>query len=429
MESGAQGSGLDRPQSRANSRARGNDALILIGLMAAAFSVAIAYMDGLTFPFLMDEDDYWDQTLEFISDWPPSLQLLRTYGEPMTPLSFFYWGAVELSFGLGVPGLRLSCLVLSVAALLLIGRRANSPGRRALLCGVGLLLYPYWVPLSLLIYTDMPAVFLSMLGLFLYARGRSVASAAAFVLAIATRQYMITVPLSLLAAELMPAMFSRESLRWERVIPLVAACGSLAGWVIFFGGLGPSSGLDVYPTHLDALVDFSPFYGLYMLSCVGAYFVVPEFALFRRWRDPWPFELSFRNISVGVGLLVAFASVGLPGSDVAMGPLNRSVVMLLPVELPGAIREVVRIVIFAALAWLTCVRFRHLDLVFWLLLSRGLLMTVSWEGWEKYHMVLLASLWYLRSLSELDKPLELFGLDARLDREANATSAEPSQAA
>ena len=103
--------------------------------------------------------------------------------------------------------------------------------------------------------------------------------------------------------------------------------------------------------------------------------------------------------------------------------------MLLPAELLGAISEVVRIVIFAALAWLTCVRFRHLDIVFWLILSRGLLMTVSWEGWEKYHMVLIASLWYLRSISELDKPLELFGLDARLDRETGSTPAKPSRTA
>jgi hypothetical protein len=81
------------------------------------------------------------------------------------------------------------------------------------------------------------------------------------------------------------------------------------------------------------------------------------------------------------------------------------------------------------LAWLTCARFRHIDVIFWLLLSRGLLMTVAWEGWEKYHMVVIASLWYLRSISDLSKPLEIFGLDARLDREANSTPAEPLRAA
>ena len=429
METGTKRSGAARPRSQSDSRSRGNDALLLVGLMAVVFSAAIAFMHGLSFPFFMDEIDYWEQTLEFTADWPPTLYQLRTYGEPMTPLSFLYWGAVELVFGLGVPGLRIGCLVLSIATLLLIGRRAHTPGRRALLCAGGLLFYPYWVPLSLVIYTDMPAVFLSILGLWLYARGRPVASALAFALAIATRQYMVTMPIALLLAEIAPAIRSRGPWRWERVIPLAVATSSLIGWVIFFGGLGPSPGLRVYPTHMAALADFNPLYGFYFLSCVGAYFVIPEFALFRRWREPWPFELSFRNLAIGAGLLVAFAIFLPPSSHITMGPLNRAMLMLLPVSSLGAIGEFARIVVFAGFAWLTCMRFRHIDVLFWLLLSRGLLMTVAWEGWEKYHMVVIASLWYLRSISDLSKPLEIFGMDARLDREANSTPAEPLRAA
>jgi hypothetical protein len=72
-----------------------------------------------------------------------------------------------------------------------------------------------------------------------------------------------------------------------------------------------------------------------------------------------------------------------------------------------------RIALFTMLAWLTCVRFRQLDLIFWLLLSRALFMTVMWEGWEKYHLVIIASLWYLRSISDLRGPLELWGREGK----------------
>lgn len=386
---------------------RNYDALILVATLLAAFGAAIAYMGGLDFPLYMDESDYWEQTLEFVAAWPPRAEQLRSYGEPMTPLSFLYWSIVERSFGGGVVGLRISCIALSVATLLLVGWRVRQPRRRALLCAIGLLVYPYWVPLSIVIYTDIPAVFFAVLGLWFYARGRGVASAAAFVLAIATRQYMVTIPAALLAAELAPVALRREAWKPERVLPMAVATGSLLGWVVFFGGLGPSPGLDAYASHVQALLDVTPAYGLYFLSCVGIYFVLPEFLLFRRWREPRPFELSRRNLVLGALLLAAFV-VFPPPRDIIMGTLNRGVLALFPYAEFGASSTVIRVALFAALAWFTCVRFRHLDLIFWLLLGRALLMTVSWEGWEKYHVVVLASLWYLRSISDLRGPLDLW---------------------
>ena len=381
-----------------------NDALILVAIAVTAFSLAITYMGGLDFPLYMDEVDYWDQTLDFLALWPPTIGDLRSYGEPMTPLSFIYWSLVELGFGGGVPGLRISCIVISLATLLLIGGKVHTPGRRALLCALGLLAYPYWVPLSMVIYTDVPAVFLSVLGLWLYARGRGTWSAIAFVLSISTRQYMVTIPAALVAAELASFVLQRRDWHPKRVVPMAVATGSLLAWLLFFGGLGPEPGLDVYPTHIEALSDITPAYGLYFLSCVGIYFVVPEFLLFRRWREPWPFPATRRHLTIGAILLAAFVAFP-PPSDTIMGTLNRAALTILPAGQTGG---VARIALFAGLAWLTCVRFRHLDLIFWLLLGRALLMTVAWEGWEKYHLVVFASLWYLRSISDLQRPLELW---------------------
>jgi len=396
--------------------------LILVAIAVAAFGLAITYMGGLDFPLYMDEIDYWDQTLDFLARWPPTIDDLSSYGEPMTPLSFIYWSLFELAFGGGVPGLRISCIVISLATLLLIGGTAHTPGRRALLCALGLLAYPYWVPLSMVIYTDVPAVFLSVLGLWFYARGRGTLSAIAFVLSISTRQYMVTIPAALIAAELVPFLLRRGDWHPQRVVPMVVATGSLLAWMLFFGGFGPEPGLDAYPTHLEALSDITPAYGLYFLSCIGIYFVVPEFLLFRRWREPWPFQTTRRHLTIGAILLAAFIAFP-PPSDTVMGPLNRAALAILPAGPTGG---VARIALFTCLAWLTCVRFRHLDLIFWLLLSRGLLMTVAWEGWEKYHLVIFASLWYLRSISDLQRPFELWrsAIEARSDDVTSGTASQ-----
>jgi hypothetical protein len=415
LSSDAGGAGSDAPQP--DARLAKNDTLALLALLTLVFTTVVVLMQGLSFPMYEDEVDYWIQTQEFVADWPPSLELLRSYGEPMTPLSFLYWGALEKSFGGGLPMMRAACLVLSIATLLIIGRGARKPQRRGLLCVVGLLVYPYWVPFSVLIYTDMLAVSLVVFGLWLFTRGRGNASAVAFILAIATRQYMVTVPAALLAAEFMLAVSSRGALHWGRLLPPAIATLSLVGWAVFFGGLGPSAGMEAYPTHLQAMETFVPVYSLYFLTCIGVYFVIPEFVIFRRWREPWPFPLSRRNVIITGAVLLAYVIFPPPADNIVMGPINRVFLTLLPFESWPLLSETTRIVVFTGLASLTCTRFRHFDILFWLILSRCLMMTVVWEGWEKYHVVLVASLWYLRSISDFSRPLDLFGMDAKPEGE------------
>ena len=329
----------------------------------------------------------------------------------MTPLSFLFWASWELAFGLGLPGMRLSSTVLSAATLLLIGWRARTPGHRALLACIGLMLFPYWVGLSIVMYTDMVTTFLVVLGFVFYARGHGVASAVAFSLAIAARQYAVTYPASLVAAELVPFLLGRGRWHPERVLPMAAAAGTLLGWVLFFGGLGPQQGLDAYPTHMESLANVTPFHGLYFLSCIGAYFVVPEFVLFRRWREPWRPLFARRNLVIAAVVFALFL-VFQPPQHLGMGPLKRVTVTLFPFDVLGPVSIAVQILLFATLAWLACVRFARIDLLFWLLLSRVVLMATAWEGWEKYNTALIAALWYLRSISDLSGPIALWRLES-----------------
>jgi hypothetical protein len=92
-----------------------------------------------------------------------------------------------------------------------------------------------------------------------------------------------------------------------------------------------------------------------------------------------------------------------------MGPINRSLRAILPEAELGLLSDAIRLVVYSGLAWLTCVRFARFDLVSWLLLASACLMLTSHEGWEKYNLATLATLWYLRSLAPLDRPFELWG--------------------
>jgi hypothetical protein len=385
--------------------------------LVAVFGVAVLYRGGLSFPVYKDEYWYWRQTLSFVSQWPLSVEELRNYQEPMPPLSFVIWAGVERAFGAGVAGARIVTMLMSVSVLCVVGLRLRPPGRSALLAAVGLLIFPYYVPLSIHIYTDIPAALFVLLGFWLYAHRLPLWSGIAFALGVATRQYMVVFPAALAVAELAPAVFAPAggtplAGRLRRTLPVVAGGASLLGWFLFFGGIGPDAGLEMWPRHNVALSHPVPGFGLYALSCIGAYFVIPEFLLYRRWRHT-RLRISRWGAVLAAVVLAAYAILSPLSQDASMGPLNRVSISMLSSDLLGGASTCVRLVLFAGLAWLTGLRFPGLgltrvNLVFWLLLAHFTTMMVSFEAWEKYNLTILVVLWYLRSIDDLDGPMDLW---------------------
>lgn len=380
--------------------------LLLFALLAvAAAGATLTATGGLDFPLYRDEHQFWSQARYFAERWPPGMDDLRGYPEPMTPLAFLLWGGLDVALGLGASAARALTLAFGLALLVLVGLRPRA-GSTPLLAAVGLLAFPYTLPLSVHVYTDVPAAFFVTAGFALYLHGRPGASAAAFALAISTRQYMVVFPLAMAAAEIAPALLRRNRPPPRTLAPLLGAA-SLGAWVLFFGGLGPDAGLEKWPRHMAfADAGLVPAYGLHFLTCVGAYFVVPEFVLFRRWRWHSPAAL-FRQRNAALLLAVLVAFLVFPAPDVPMGALNRGLLFVLPPETLGAAGVVVRRSLFLLLAWLACIRFARFDLVFWILLGQFLVMLTAFEGWEKYNLPVIAALWYLRSLDDLEDPLPL----------------------
>ncbi len=392
-------------------------------LLVVAFSIALAYRGGLHFDVFLDEYWFWRQTLWFVDRWPPGIHELRNYPEPMTPLSFLVWGVVEWSTGAGIAGARLTTLAMGAVLLGLIGlQRSVAPGVALRTC-IGLLVFPYTVALSIHVYTDVPAALFTVGGFWLYARRRPGLAGLSFALAIATRQYMVVFPAALVAAELTPLVLPNgllrtlgaepASFRWSdpriaRSLPIALGAASLLAWIAFFGGLGPQHGLDDWPRHNVSVAGLEPAYALYFLTCVGAYFVVPETLLFGRVRKMQELLLTPRALFFGLGLALLYVILFPIESDVPMGPLNRAARLLLPSEYLGPFSGAIRLMAYGGLAWLACVRFARFDLVFWMLLASACLMLASFEAWEKYNLAVLASLWYLRSNANLESPIDLW---------------------
>jgi len=385
--------------ARDASGGRWNRRALLALALLVPYAGALLYTGGLAFEPVNDEAQFWEQAAAFSEDWPPGATRLRVYEEPMTPLAFALWGGLESLHHGGIAAARLATLLASLAVLALIAlqRPAVAQPAKPLLCAVGLLLFPYWIPMSVLVYTDVPATLFVVGGLLLYVRDRHVAGAVCFALAIATRQYMVTFPAAIVAWEGLAALRSGVP-RIRRWLPPLLAVASLFGWFAFFGGFGPAPGLAKWPRHTDALAAIQPAYALYALAALGAYFVAVEFLLERRWRS-----LSLRvDRGTGFALLAAtlLFAVFTPYYPEEVGPLNRTMAFVFGQEGLGA---AVRIAILLALLLATVARFSPLSLGAWVIAANAALMPLLYAPWEKYLLPTLAALWLLEATGALDR--------------------------
>jgi hypothetical protein len=357
----------------------------------AAFAALIIGLDGLQFAPIKDETHFWPNALQFSQSWIPNLELLRDYGELNTPLPFIVFGWLEKAFGGGIPAARLLNALVGIAiacALVLLGRERD---REAILSTLGLMLCPYFFGCSLLLYTDIIACGFVMLGCWFYLRERHLASAIALVFAIASRQYMVAVPAAIAGYELLRALRSRELLRIEWLAPALAA-STIFGWLWFFGGPGPPGEVERQGIVTASAWRVLPDHGLYMLACVGLYFVPLELLFF--WRiarprvAPWPVCLA-----IALVLLVLFALFP-PIGNIAYSTDRMGLFDRIVRDVVGS-NDFLRVSIFYLAALAACVRFSRYSLPMLVVVVNALLFTKSQIIWDKYTLPLLLVLWLL----------------------------------
>jgi len=376
-------------------RSRALDRLAFVVGAAAIYLAAWFYTDGLSFPIYEDEAQFWKLTLDFARDWPPSIEEIRTYPEPMTPLSFLMFGFVEHLFGGGIAAGRLFNFLLSFAMLCVVAfyrgdDQRHKGTRQAVLAAVGLIVYPYFLPMGMHLYTDLPAAFFVLMAFRMPAR--SIARGLFLLLAVATRQYMFIFPVALLLDELHRAHRTGQHRQLALCLPDTIAAVSLIGWIFFFGGLGPDAGLTEWPRHLESLGILSPMLGLHCLSTIGIYFVLPEFVLFRRFG--LVAQLQTRKSLVIAVVLIVFYFIDPPIFGALKQGFFGRVADYLPV-LP-------RMAVFFFFAWIACVRFARISLPFWILALQLVIVLNAYSAWEKYVLPVVAAFWLMKAMGNLD---------------------------
>ena len=288
---------------------------------------------------------------------------------------------------------RLLNLLLALVITLVIGLSTRRRGSRALLAAGGLLLFPYFLYYSALLYTDTIAAALMLLGVALHLRSRPVCAALVFVLAIAARQYMIAFPVALTAHEIIRQGQGRHRrpVRW--LAPSLAAL-TILFWIALFGGPAPAAAMAERPIApaQEQWLSLAPATSLYFLACVGLYFVLPEFALFRRWRSLPEARTLLTRRNVAIALVPAVALLLFP-PFVAHGLLSKAEAFL-PLD-------ALKLLLFYSLILLAGFRFARPNLAFWLVLMNALVMLKAFP-WDKYVMPLLIVLWYLKATGQLD---------------------------
>lgn len=370
--------------------------LLAIGLVyVATFVVA----DALRFEPVKDEIHFLESAKLFAG--PFGTKELRSYPEVVTPLALLAWGTLERLTGSALWTGRALNLLLSFGLVCLVACSTPAAWPRGALAAAGLLLFPYTLPLSVHLYTDVMGAVFATAGTYAVARRRPVLAFVALAAAIATRQYLVQIPAALLAAEGL-AWIRGDSARWKTVAATAAATATLGGWVLFFGGLAPQAGLDLwvprYPAPMLEPSSFIVHQGLYALVGIGAYFVVLEALLFREIpsRDSL---LRPRNLVAAV-LLAALFAIDPPvlTSSHPGGPLGRASRILLPAPDFDALR----VALYFPLALLAAVRFsRRFDAAFWIVAAGVVIAMKQQIPWEKYLLPTLSSLWVLRALGDL----------------------------
>jgi hypothetical protein len=388
--------------------------VFLIAAAAVYLSVWL-YTDGLSFPIYGDESQFWKLTVDFADDYPPSIEEIRTYPEPMTPLSFLMFGLLEHLFRGGIEiGRHLNFL--TSFAMLCIVACYRGENRNSVLAAIGLASYPYFLPMGMHLYTDLPAAFFVLMAFRMPSRswGRGLLLA----LAVATRQYMFVFPMGLVLDECYRAYRSGQYRQLTQCLPDAMAAISLIGWISFFGGLGPNAGLTQWPRHLESLGIFRPMLGLHFLSTMGIYFVLPEFVLYRgvnrgvdRWLDrsvdrsverpvdrrvPWRDLLWSKKSLIIAGVLLAMYFIDPP---IFVGGLKQGffgrVADYLPIPL--------RMVVFFFFAWIAAVRFARINLPFWILTMQLIIVLNAFSAWEKYALPIVASFWMMKAMGKLEE--------------------------
>ncbi len=363
-------------------------ALFLVPLVLL-YGGIVYWTDCLGFPLQKDEVHFWPTSLSFSEVLLPTAEQLRSYNELNTPLPFLVFGWIEHFFHAGISAARFFNLSISFAIVCMIGLRNGRPTSSSLLSAIGVLSFPYFIGASMHLYTDIIAAFFAVLGVAAHQRRSYYLAAAFFILGIACRQYILAFPAAILAHEVFHFRRGVEMQIAALASPCVAA-SSIFGWYIFFGGPAPEPAIRAQAIVTADTFRAFPDHSLYFLSTVGAYFVLPEAILFRRLPSLPSHKQTLLIVVIVAALFLLFPPLSNTNYPIpTMGFMDKAAHLILP--------DLIRLLLFLALALITCIRFHRPSLTAFLVYTNAAIMIKAHIAWDKYTLPLLVVLWFLGS--------------------------------
>lgn len=358
-------------------------------LLIAVYFLIYAVFEGLSFPLKDDENHFWPNSQIFSHTWIPSLHSLSNYNELNTPLPFVVFGWLHKLTNNGLVVGRIFNLLSSLGILLLLCWQATERNAlwRAL---VGILIFPYFMATSVLLYTDIQAVFWIVLGFWAWQKDRAFLSALSFAMAVACRQFALAFPAALLMQELLIVWRTGYfKSRLPMLLAQLTALASILPWLFLWGGLAPPNTAAGQGLPVDfTLHRFVPENSLYFMTTLGAYFVLPELLL--RFRSTYFPSLRNPKIWLALSVLGLLFCLFPPYGNVIDVPTMG----IFDLSIRNLFSDFARLFFFALLAGVALWRFSRLDLACLLVLCNVLLMLKSKVAWDKYLLPLLVVLWW-----------------------------------
>jgi hypothetical protein len=171
------------------------------------------------------------------------------------------------------------------------------------------------------------------------------------------------------------------------------ACLSIGVWALFLGNFGPVLVVARQNISTISLFKLFPEHSLYFLSCLGFYFVIPEFILLKRNTSIMSW-FNKKTILVSISVFILFLLFP-PYQNVnynipTMGYMDKLFRMF------GG--DFFRMTLFYILALIACLRFLVMNLESLFVLTNVLMMLKSHIAWDKYILPLIVILWFLNAI-------------------------------
>jgi len=350
-----------------------------IVVIVCLYLIIFVYFNNLNFELAKDELHFWPTTLEFSKSYIPSLETLRNYNELNSPLPFYLFGIIEKTTNAGPQGGRLLNFIASFTMAILI---AVNKGLKPLISCFVLLLFPYFLGTSTYLYTDIICAFFVMTGYLAYKQNRPMISTALFICAIASRQYAVAFPVGILAYTVIA-----RGKNIPMIIAMIVAAISILPWMLLWGGFSPPVATAAQNLATSSLLRIFPDHSLYFMSCVGLYFVLPEYLINHRFQLP---RIMNKKMILAVVIITgALFSIFPPLRNVnydipTMGYLDKISRIFLP--------DFFRMIAFFILAVFAALRFANHSPEAWLFWANTAIMLKAHIGWDKYILPLLVCL-------------------------------------